>query len=39
VTPVYGQGEEVGQLQGVDVSALQAARRAWEKFQGMRGGG
>jgi hypothetical protein len=39
VTPVYGQVEDVGQFQGVDMSALQAARRAWEKFQGMRGGG
>jgi hypothetical protein len=39
VTPAYGQVEDVGQFQGVDMSALQAARRAWDKFQGMRGGG
>ena len=39
VTPVHGQVEDVGQFQGMDVSALEAARRAWEKFQGMRGGG
>ena len=32
-------GRGVGQFQGVDMSALQAARRAWDKFQGMRGGG
>lgn len=39
VTPVYGQVEDVGQLQALDMSALDAARRAWDKFQGMRGGG
>jgi hypothetical protein len=39
VTPVYDQGETIGEFQGVDMSALQAASRAWAKFQSLRGGG
>ena len=38
-TPVYGQVEDVGEYRGHDMTALEAARRAWQKFQGMRGGG
>ena len=38
-TPVYGQVEDVGEYRGHDMTALEAARRAWQKFEGMRGGG
>jgi hypothetical protein len=39
VTPVYGQTQDVGEYRGLDMSALEAARRAWAKFQAARGGG
>ena len=39
VTPVYGQVQDVGEYRGHDMTALEAARHAWAKFQGTRGGG
>ncbi|MGN6391552.1 MAG: hypothetical protein ACTHM9_04800 [Gemmatimonadales bacterium] len=38
-TPVFGQSEEVGEYRGHDMTAIEAARHAWAKFQGSRGGG
>jgi hypothetical protein len=38
-TPIYGEVEDAGEYRGHDITALDAARRAWQKFQGMRGGG
>jgi len=39
ITPVYGQVEDVGEHRDHNVGAIDAARRAWAKFEGMRGGG
>jgi hypothetical protein len=35
----YGQVQDVGEYRGHDMTALDAARHAWAKFQGARGGG
>jgi hypothetical protein len=39
VTPAYGAVQDVGEYRGHDMTALEAARHAWAKFQGARGGG
>jgi hypothetical protein len=37
--PVFGAAEEVGDYRGHDMTALEAAERAWSKFESLRGGG
>jgi len=39
VTPVYGQVQDTGEVREHDMTALETARRAWAKFESMRGGG
>ena len=38
-TPVLGTVEDIGQYQGLDMTALEAAGHAWKKFGESRGGG
>ena len=38
-TPALGEGQDVGEYRGHDMTALEAAEHAWAKFGGSRGGG
>jgi hypothetical protein len=38
-TPVVGEGQDVGEYRGRDMTALEAAKHAWQKFGDSRGGG
>jgi hypothetical protein len=38
-TPAAGEGQDVGEYRGRDMTALEAAEHAWKKFGNSRGGG